>query len=139
MLPRSRAHDREAAKRAEALLRNFGLDHLIDVSPYAGTLAEARLVEIARTLALDPIVLLLDEPAAGLDLEELAVLEQTISSVASVGVAVLLVEHDFAFVSRLANRSIVLDAGKVIFEGEPLAAQQDEVVNEAYFGSAVNV
>jgi branched-chain amino acid transport system permease protein len=138
-LPRSRAYEREAAGRADALLRNLGLGRLIDVSPYAGTLAEARLVELARTLALDPIVLLLDEPAAGLDLEELAILERTIAAVARAGVAVLLVEHDLAFVTRLADRSIVLDTGKIIFEGDPEAAQRDDAVSEAYFGSALNV
>jgi branched-chain amino acid transport system ATP-binding protein len=138
-LPRSRAHEREAAERADALLRNLGLGRLIEVSPYAGTLAEARLVELARSLALDPLVLLLDEPAAGLDLEELAVLERTIAAVARAGVAVLLVEHDLAFVTRLADRSVVLDNGRIIFEGDPVAAQHDDAVSEAYFGSALNV
>jgi branched-chain amino acid transport system permease protein len=138
-LPRSRAYEREASERADALLRNLGLSRLIDTSPNAGTLAEARLVELARTLALDPIVLLLDEPAAGLDLEELVVLERTIAAVARAGVAVLLVEHDLAFVTRLADRSVVLDTGRIIFEGDPMAAQHDEAVSEAYFGSALNV
>jgi ABC-type branched-subunit amino acid transport system ATPase component len=74
-----------------------------------------------------------------LDLEELVILERTIAAVAKAGVGVLLVEHDLAFVTRLADRSIVLDTGRIIFEGDPEAAQRDDAVSEAYFGSALNV
>jgi ABC-type branched-subunit amino acid transport system ATPase component/ABC-type branched-subunit amino acid transport system permease subunit len=138
-LPRSRRHEREAAARAEAILDGLGAHHMIGGSPEASTLADARIAEVARALALDPLVLLLDEAAAGLDQRDIHALERAIRAAARSGVAVLLVEHDVELVSRLADRVTVLDRGQVIFDGDPSSARTDARVVEAYMGTQAGV
>jgi branched-chain amino acid transport system permease protein len=133
-LPNSMRHEREAALRAEALLEALGVPHLSQKPAGQATLAEARILDLARALALDPVVLLLDEPAAGLDLDEIVVLEAMVRAARESGVAVLLVEHDVGFVTRLADHVTVLDRGRVIASGEPAAVRHDPAVKAAYFG-----
>jgi branched-chain amino acid transport system ATP-binding protein len=79
-------------------------------------------------------VLLLDEPAAGLDLDEIEVLEAMVRAARTAGVGVLLVEHDVGFVTRLADHVTVLDRGRVIANGPPHAVRDDPAVRAAYFG-----
>jgi ABC-type branched-subunit amino acid transport system ATPase component len=133
-LPRSTRHEREAALRAEALLDALGVPHLSQRSAAHATLAEARILDLARALALDPVVLLLDEPAAGLDLDEIAVLEAMVRAAREAGIGVLLVEHDVGFVTRLADHVTVLDRGRVIANGPPDEIRNDRAVKAAYFG-----
>ena len=102
----------------------------------AGTLAlgQLRLVEVARALCLNPVLLLLDEPAAGLRVGEKKALARLLREVRSQGISVLLVEHDMDFVMSLADRLVVLDFGTRIAEGIPSVIRKDPVVLEAYLG-----
>jgi branched-chain amino acid transport system permease protein len=102
----------------------------------AGTLAlgQLRLVEVARALCLHPVLLLLDEPAAGLRVGEKKALARLLREVRSEGLSVLLVEHDMDFVMSLADRLVVLDFGTRIAEGIPSDIRQHPAVLEAYLG-----
>ncbi|MEA2944307.1 MAG: branched-chain amino acid transport system ATP-binding protein livM [Bradyrhizobium sp.] len=102
----------------------------------AGTLAlgQLRLVEVARALCLNPVLLLLDEPAAGLRVGEKKALARLLREVRAEGISVLLVEHDMDFVMSLADRLVVLDFGTRIAEGIPAVIRKDPVVLEAYLG-----
>ncbi|MGY0490749.1 ABC transporter ATP-binding protein [Streptomyces sp. WG-D5] len=117
------------------LLRDCGLDALAD--SYAGTLpvGRARMLELARAAADRPRVLLLDEPASGMTAEERGLLAATVRGLADDGCAVLLVEHNVAFVMELCSRVVVLDLGAVLAQGAPAAIRADARVREAYLGT----
>jgi ABC-type branched-subunit amino acid transport system ATPase component len=95
---------------------------------------DRRLVELARALAIRPRVLMLDEPAAGLDEADTQRLGELIKRIAASGVAVMLIEHDMSLVMRISDHVIVLDAGKRIADGAPAAVQVDARVRAAYLG-----
>ncbi|MCJ0762712.1 branched-chain amino acid ABC transporter ATP-binding protein/permease [Variovorax sp. CYS-02] len=102
----------------------------------AGSLAlgQQRILEIARALACDPVLLLLDEPAAGLRHQEKLALAAVLRQLRSEGVSILLVEHDMDFVMGLVDRLVVMDFGTRIAEGEPEAIRYNPAVIEAYLG-----
>jgi branched-chain amino acid transport system permease protein len=137
-LPRSRRHERDAAARAESLLDALGVGHLVDGGG-SGSLADGRIVGLARALALDPTVLALDEPVAGLDLEEIETIRAVIAAARDSGVGILLVEHDVSFVIDLADTITVLDRGTVIFDGAADQVRDDRAVVDAYFGEPLDV
>ncbi|HVM63261.1 MAG TPA: ABC transporter ATP-binding protein [Acidimicrobiales bacterium] len=121
---------------ADDLLARVGI---ADVSNYmVGTLptGTARLVELARALALSPRVLLLDEPSSGLNEEETGAMAEVLRGLVADGLAVLLVEHDMSFVMGTCRLIYVLEFGQIIAIGDPEAIQADPAVQAAYLGSA---
>jgi branched-chain amino acid transport system permease protein len=127
----------EARARCEALrqLERVGLG----ANPYdlAGNLplGRQRILEVARALAADPALIVLDEPAAGLSRREKLALAELLRALRKEGVTVLLVEHDVEFVMGLVDRIVVMDFGSKLVEGTPAAVRADPRVQEAYLGS----
>ncbi len=125
---------KSAAGRAQAWLDRLSIGalggrRLADLAP-----AEARLVDLARALALDPGILLLDEPAAGLDPAERADLAALLRVLADEGRALLIIEHDMRFLMELADRVLCLDGGRIVAEGTPAAIRADPRVRAVYLG-----
>ncbi|MER6995642.1 ABC transporter ATP-binding protein [Streptomyces sp. NPDC000410] len=124
-------------RRAATVLRTCGLDALAET--YAGALpvGQASMVELARALADPPRVLLLDEPASGMSADERAQLAAVVRHMADEeGCAVLLVEHNVAFVMELCARVVVLDLGELLGAGTPAEVRADPRVRDAYLGTA---
>jgi branched-chain amino acid transport system ATP-binding protein len=135
-LPRTRAAERAVEARARELLAFIGLDAAADEEANALAYGQQRLLEIARALAAGPRLLLLDEPAAGLSVEETRRLAAAIRTIAERGTTVLLIEHDMKLVMNTADTVAVLDFGRKIAEGPPAAVREDAAVIAAYLGTA---
>jgi ABC-type branched-subunit amino acid transport system ATPase component len=120
--------------RADAVLARAGIAAMADRPTESLAFGEERLLELARALAVEPTVLLLDEPLSGLNPDEVEAVVASIRSARAAGVAVLLVEHAVGELLAVADRVVVLDHGRKIAEGVPQAVAADPVVIDAYIG-----
>jgi branched-chain amino acid transport system permease protein len=134
-LPSSRREEALAQERAAAILDTVGLSELSSTSAGSLPYGLQRRVELARALATEPQLLLLDEPAAGLNPQETAELGKLIVTISKHGVTILMVEHHMDLVMSISDHVIVLDYGVMIAEGTPDAVQCNKKVIEAYLGA----
>ncbi len=132
-----RREERNAVARARDALAMVGLERRGGERAAALSYGEARRLEIARAMAGAPRLLLLDEPAAGLNPAETVTLGTLVRSIVDAGTTVLLVEHDMKFVMGLSDSVTVLNFGRRIFHGTPAEARADPAVIEAYLGAKV--
>ena len=133
-LPAERKEEKRAIDQAGDTLEKFGIGHLAYRKADSISLKEQRCLEIARSVVSDPCLLLLDEPAAGLNIRETEEMAEIIKGLGQQGLTILLVEHDMNLVMSIAQRVIVLHHGLKIAEGPPEEIQSNLEVIRAYLG-----
>jgi len=133
-MPWQMSEERRIREKAKEWLLFAGIPELAEVE--AGTLSfgKGRLLEIARAMALEPKLLLMDEPAAGLNSKETAELAELIKRIRDLGVTVALVEHDMDLVMDICDALVVLNLGTMLAEGTPREIQDNQAVVTAYLG-----
>ncbi len=134
--PKFRREEAESLARAHELLDFVGLDHKAESLARNLPYGEQRKLEIARALATDPQVILLDEPTAGMNPKETEEAMHLIFRIRDLGMAVVVIEHDMRFIFNLCDRVLCLVRGETLIEGSPGEVQSDPRVIEAYIGGA---
>lgn len=132
-----RTEERQILQEAQRQLDRIGLGDRAHELAGSLPLGTQRILEIARALAADPVLLVLDEPAAGLRRKEKMALGDLLRKLREEGVTILIVEHDMDFVMKLVDRLVVMNFGSKLVEGVPSAVRADERVQAAYLGSVV--
>jgi branched-chain amino acid transport system ATP-binding protein len=132
----ARREERALVEQAAALLDLVGLQRFRDVAATSLPMGAQKLIELCRALMARPRLLLLDEPAAGLNDSETAELATLIRAMRESGITVMLVEHNMGLVMGIADEVVVLDLGRIIARGTPHEVQRDERVIAAYLGTA---
>jgi branched-chain amino acid transport system ATP-binding protein len=125
----------QVRRKVDATLELLGIGELADRLPNSVSLGQRKLVTVARGLAASPRLLLLDEPAAGLDTEESLELGKTLRGITGTGVSILLVDHDMGLVLSVCDYIYVLDFGRIIAAGTPQGIASDQRVIDAYLGA----
>ena len=135
-LPSARREDRNLRERAMEMLDRVGLEDKASYQSRNLSYGERRRLEIARALSLNPSLLLLDEPVAGMRQGEAVVVADLLRSLCGDGMTILLIEHNMSFVMSLCSRITVLDFGRVLTTGSPMEVRACREVIEAYLGTA---
>jgi branched-chain amino acid transport system ATP-binding protein len=133
-MPWSRVEEAEIREGALKWLEFTGISDLADVKAGNLPFGKGRMLEIARALAVEPTIILMDEPAAGLNSHETLGLARLIQQIRDLGITVVLVEHDMELVMDICDRVVVLNLGRKLAEGTPRQIQENDEVIAAYLG-----
>jgi branched-chain amino acid transport system ATP-binding protein len=133
-LPWTWKEEREIREKSLEIMSFFGIAESAEREATSLPYGKQRIVELARALACEPKLLLLDEPAAGLNMRETAEIARLISKIRDIGITVLIVEHDMSLVMNISDEVIVLSYGQKIADDEPLAVQKNPDVVRVYLG-----
>jgi branched-chain amino acid transport system ATP-binding protein len=132
--PRARREEREIRRRALEKLALVGITHLAEADAVSLSFGQQRAVEFARALSSEPKLLLLDEPAAGLNSHETRAIAGLITNLRDLGLTILIVEHDMSLIMEISDEIMVLSNGELIAEGSPRDIQRNAEVIRVYLG-----